>query len=51
MHIADTIRLQDEVAEWMVDTRAAEKDPERANRMKEAMTNGFLMTTVFQDVK
>jgi hypothetical protein len=50
MHIADTIRLQDEVAEWMVDTKAAEKDPERANRMKEAMTNGFLMTTVFQDV-
>jgi hypothetical protein len=49
-HIDDEIRLRDEVEQFMVDPVAAAKEPDKVNRLKQAMTNGMLFTKVYADL-
>jgi hypothetical protein len=49
-HIEDTIRVQDEVEEWLVDSAAGKKEADKVNQAKQAMTNGMLYTKTFQEI-
>jgi hypothetical protein len=50
-HVYDEIRLSDECPAFMVDRKAAEKDPDQASKAKLKMTAGQLTYRVFEFIK